>query len=223
MNSQLFAQALVKFLFGLSATWLLLFLPAGTLAYWNGWLLILLLFVPMFIAGLVLMVKKPDLLRKRLKMREEQAAQKTVILLSGMVFLCGFVICGLNHRYAWIVMPGWAVFAASVVFLLAYVLYAEVLRENAYLSRTVEIQEDQRIIDTGLYSVVRHPMYAAALLLFLSMPLVLGSIQAFALFLAFPFLLAWRIKNEERVLENALPGYAEYKERVRYRLIPLIW
>lgn len=223
MDVMLFRQALAKFALGLTATMLLLFVPAGTLAYWNAWLFIGLLFIPMFIAGLFLMARHPDLLRKRLRMKEAQAAQRRVILLSGLLFLAGFALCGLNHRFQWLVLPKWAVAMASVIFLLAYLLYAQVLRENAYLSRTVEIQEGQRVIDTGLYGIIRHPMYAATILLFLSMPLVLGSVQAFVLFCAYPLLLARRIENEEKVLEEGLPGYADYKRRVKYRIIPLIW
>ena len=202
---------------------LLLFLPAGTFSYWQGWLLMGILFVPMFIAGLVMLKKAPGLLRKRLGVREEESEQKTVIALSALMFLAAFIMAGLNFRFGWIVLPSWVSFAAAVLFLLAYALYAQVLRENAYLSRTVEVQENQKVIDTGLYGVVRHPMYMATLLLFLSMPLVLGSPISFVITLAYIPIIAKRIRNEEQVLEEGLPGYREYKKRVRYKVIPFVW
>ena len=223
MNSRLFTKAITRFLAGLLIVGLLLFVPAGTLAYWQAWLLTGILFVPMFIAGLVMMKKSPDLLRKRLNVKEEQSEQKTVILLSGLMFLAAFVFAGLNFRFQWIILPDWVSFAAAAVFLLAYALYAEVLRENAYLSRTIEVQENQKVIDTGLYGVVRHPMYMSTLLLFLSMPLVLGSLLSFVITLAYVPIIAKRIRNEEQVLEEGLEGYTEYKKRVKFKVIPFVW
>ena len=223
VNTKLFVQAVTRFLAGLLIVGLLLFLPAGTFAFWQAWLLIFILFVPMFIAGLILMKKSPDLLRKRLNAKEEQTEQKTVILLSGLMFLAAFIAAGLNYRFGWIILPGAVSFAAAIVFLLAYVLYAEVMRENAYLSRTVEVQENQKVIDTGLYGIVRHPMYMSTLLLFLAMPLVLGSVISFAIMLAYIPIISRRIRNEEQVLEEGLEGYREYKQRVRYKVIPFVW
>ena len=223
MDAKLFQQAIVKFRSGLLMVGLLLFLPAGTWAYWQGWLLMGILFIPMFIAGLVMMKKTPDLLRKRLDVREKQSEQKAVIALSGLMFLAAFVVAGLNVRFGWMVLPAWVSWAAAVVFLLAYALYAEVLRENVWLSRTVEVQENQKVIDTGLYGVVRHPMYMATLLLFLAMPLVLGSSISFIITLAYIPIIARRIRNEEQVLEEGLPGYREYKQRVKYKVIPFVW
>ena len=223
VNTKLFVQAVTRFLAGLLIVGLLLFLPAGTFAFWQAWLLIFILFVPMFIAGLILMKKSPDLLRKRLNAKEEQTEQKTVILLSGLMFLAAFIAAGLNVRFGWIQLPGAVSFAAAIVFLLAYVLYAEVMRENAYLSRTVEVQENQKVIDTGLYGIVRHPMYMSTLLLFLAMPLVLGSVISFAIMLAYIPIISRRIRNEEQVLEEGLEGYREYKQRVRYKMIPFVW
>ena len=223
VNTKLFVQAVTRFLAGLFIVGLLLFLPAGTFAFWQAWLLIFILFVPMFIAGLILMKKSPDLLRKRLNAKEEQTEQKTVILLSGLMFLAAFIAAGLNYRFGWIILPGAVSFAAAIVFLLAYVLYAEVMRENAYLSRTVEVQENQKVIDTGLYGIVRHPMYMSTLLLFLAMPLVLGSVISFAIMLAYIPIISKRIRNEEQVLEEGLEGYREYKQRVRYKVIPFVW
>ena len=223
MDKKLFSQAIVKFLLGLVLVGLLLFIPAGTFKYWNGWLFMGLLFIPMFIAGIVLMVKNPNLLRSRLKAKEEEREQKEVVALSGIMFLAGFIIAGLNFRFSWIVLPNIVVIISSVIFVIAYILYAEVLRENTYLSRTIEVQENQKVVDTGLYGVVRHPMYAVTILLFLSMPLVLGSIISFIIFLIYPFILAKRIKNEEEVLEKDLEGYKEYKQKVKYKMIPFIW
>ena len=223
MNSRLFTKAITRFLAGLLIVGLLLFVPAGTLAYWQAWLLTGILFVPMFIAGLVMMKKSPDLLRKRLNVKEEQSEQKNVILLSGLMFLAAFVFAGLNFRFQWIILPDWVSFAAATVFLLAYALYAEVLRENAYLSRTIEVQENQKVIDTGLYGVFRHPMYMSTLLLFLSMPLVLGSLLSFVITLAYVPIIAKRIRNEEKVLEEGLEGYTEYKKRVKFKVIPFVW
>ena len=214
---------MVKFLSGVLLLGLLLFLPAGTFAYWQGWLLMGILFVPMFVAGLVMMVKSPELLRRRLNAREEQTEQKQVIAWSGLMFLAAFLLAGLNFRFGWIVLPRWLVWTAAGLFLLGYLLYAEVLRENVWLSRTIEVQEHQKVIETGLYGIVRHPMYAATLLLFLSMPLVLGSVLSFAVMLLYLPIISKRIRNEEAVLEQGLEGYADYKKRVKYRLIPGIW
>ena len=223
MDTKLISQAIGKYLSGLLIVGLLLFLPAGTFAFWQAWLLIGILFIPMLIAGLIMMMKSPGLLRKRLDAREEESEQKAVIALSGLMFLAAFVVAGLNFRFKWIALPHWVSWAAAAVFLLAYALYAEVLRENVWLSRTVEVQENQKVIDTGLYGVVRHPMYMSTLLLFLSMPLVLGSVLSFAIMLAYIPIIAKRIRNEEKVLESGLEGYAEYKRRVRYKVIPLVW
>ena len=223
MDRKLFAQAMGKFIAGVILLALLLFVPAGTLRWQNGWLLMGLLFVPMFLAGLVMMAKSPELLRKRLNAKEEESEQRAVIVLSGVMFLAGFVLAGLDHRFGWTVLPRGVVVAASIVFLLSYLLYAEVLRENAYLSRTIEVQQGQKVIDTGLYGVVRHPMYAVTIFLFLSMPLILGSLPSFVLFLAYPAIIARRIRNEEQVLAAGLEGYADYTRRVKYRVIPWIW
>ena len=223
MDRKLFAQAMGKFFAGVVLMALLLFVPAGTIRWQNGWLLMGLLFVPMFLAGLVMMAKNPELLRKRLSAKEEESEQRAVVALSGVMFLIGFVLAGLNHRFGWAVLPQGAVIAASVVFLLSYLLYAEVLRENAYLSRTIEVQQGQKVIDTGLYGIVRHPMYAVTLFLFLSMPLVLSSPISFAVMLVYIPIIVKRIRNEEAVLEAGLDGYAEYKRRVRYLLVPGLW
>ena len=223
MDPKLFAQAITKFLGGLVLVGLLLFVPAGTFAYPQAWLLIGILFVPMFAAGLIMMKRSPDLLRRRLNAREGQSEQKSIIALSGLMFLAAFVAAGLNFRFGWIRLPNWVSWAAAILFLAGYALYAEVLRENVWLSRTVEVQEDQKVIDTGLYGVVRHPMYMSTLILFLSMPLVLGSVISFAIMLMYIPIIAWRIRGEERVLEAGLAGYAEYRKRVRYRVIPYVW
>ena len=223
MDLKLLFQAVAKFLSGLLLVGVLLFLPAGTFSYWQAWLLIGILFVPMFAAGLVMMGKSPDLLRKRLKAKEAQGEQRAVILLSALMFLAAFIAAGLGHRFGWLPLPGWVSWAAAGAFLLAYALYAEVLRENVYLSRTVEIQEGQKVIDTGLYGIVRHPMYMSTLVLFLAMPLVLGSLVSFGIMLFYIPIIAKRIRNEERVLEEGLDGYREYRTRVRYKVIPFIW
>lgn len=223
MTAKLFVQAIGKFLFGLVLVGLLLFLPAWSLKYWNGWLFLGILFVPMFIAGIVMMFKNPELLKKRLNAKEEEQEQKTVIALSGLMFLAAFIVAGLNFRFQWIVLPAWAVWIGVGVFLAAYLMYAEVLRENTYLSRTVEVQENQKVIDTGLYGIVRHPMYSATLFLFLSMGIVLGSPISVAILLLYIPIIALRMKNEEQVLEKGLDGYKAYKTRVRYKVIPFIW
>ena len=223
MRKNLAARAVSKYLAGLVMVALLLFVPAGSLAYTNGWLFISLLFIPMLVLGFVLLFKAPELLEKRLNAKEEQGEQRKVVGLSALLFLAGFVTAALDFRFGWSQLPGWLVLAASAVLLLSYGMYAEVMRENAYLSRTVEIQENQKVIDTGLYGIIRHPMYTSTILLFLSIPLVLGSGIAFLLFLAYPVLIAKRIRNEEQVLEEGLAGYREYKQKVKYRLIPFIW
>ena len=220
---KLFIEAIIKFTAGLILVGLLVFLPAGTFGYWQGWLFMGILFVPMFIAGLVMLAKNPNLLRSRLDAKEEQKDQDLVVKLSGLMFLAGFIVAGLGIRFGWYILPKGVVIAAAAAFLFAYVLYAEVLRENTYLSRTIEVQEGQTVVDTGLYGIVRHPMYAVTLLLFLAMPLVLGSVYAFLIFLAYPFIIAKRIKGEEAFLEKELAGYKEYKEKVKYRMIPFIW
>ena len=223
MDGRLFGRAITRFLGGVAVMGLLLFLPAGTLRWRQGWLLMGILFIPMFVAGLVMLRKSPGLLERRLNAKEEQAQQKKVIGLSALMFLAAFVVAGLNQRFRWIVLPETVRWVAAGVFLLGYLLYAEVLRENVWLSRTVDVQEHQEVVDTGLYGVVRHPMYMSTLLLFLSMPLVLGSILSFAIMLAYIPIIASRIRNEEQVLERGLAGYADYKGRVRYRLIPFMW
>ncbi len=223
MDRELFRQAMVKVLGGILLVGLLLFLPAGSLHYRQAWLLMGVLFVPMLAAGFVMLFKSPELLRKRLSAKEEQGEQRTVVALSGLLFIAAFVLAGLNWRFGWLILPDAVSWAAALVFLLGYVLYAEVLRENVWLSRTVEVQEGQKIIDTGLYGLVRHPMYMSTLLLFLSMPLILGSLYSFLLMLLYVPIIAKRIRNEEQVLEQGLAGYADYKRRVRYRIIPCVW
>lgn len=223
MDIKLFFQAIIKFILGVLLIGLLLFIPANTINYWNGWLFMGLLFVPMFITGIVLMIKNPELLRKRLNAKETEREQKQVVVYSGLMFLFGFIIAGLNYKYNWIVIPNIVVIISSILFILAYILYAEVLRENTYLSRTIEVKDNQKVIDTGLYGIVRHPMYAVTILLFLAMPLILGSIISFAIFLLYPIIIAKRIKNEEEILEKDLAGYLEYKKKVKYKIIPFIW
>ena len=223
MNIKLFLQAIIKFLLGVLIIGILLFIPAGTIEYWNAWLLMGLLFIPMFIVGIIMMIKNPDLLRKRLNAKENEKTQKIVIVISGIMFILGFVCAGLNFRYNWITLPNIVIIISSIVFAIAYILYGEVLRENAYLSRTIEVQKNQKVIDTGLYGIVRHPMYAVTILLFLSIPLILGSIISFFVFLIYPIIIAKRIKNEEEVLEKNLKGYKEYKNKVKYKMIPFIW
>lgn len=223
MNMNLFVQAITKYLLGITVVGLLIFLPAGTFLYFGGMLLMGILFVPMFFAGIVMMIKNPELLKKRLNAKEEQQEQNLVVKLSGLMFLAGFIIAGLGFRFDWYTLPRVVQISAAAVFLAAYMLYAEVLRENTYLSRTIEVQEGQKVIDTGLYGIVRHPMYSVTLLLFLSMPIVLGSIYSFFIFLAYPFIIVLRIKNEEKLLEKELDGYREYMQNVKYRLIPFVW
>ncbi len=223
MTLKLFISAITKFLLGICLVGLLIFLPAGSLSFFGGWLLIVILFIPMFFAGIVMMIKNPDLLKSRLNAKEKRQEQSIVVKLSGLMFVAGFVVAGLGYRFNLYTLPKGVSIGAAVVFLVAYILYAEVLRENTYLSRTIEVQENQKVIDTGLYGIVRHPMYSVTLLLFLSMPLVLGSIYSFLIFLAYPFIIAKRIKDEEKFLEKELDGYREYKQKVKYRLIPFIW
>ena len=223
MATKLFIQAISKFLLGVILVGVLIFWPVGTFAYFNGWLFMGILFIPMFLAGIVMMFVNPDLLKRRLDAKEEQRDQSIVVKLSGLMFLAGFMVAGFGVRFGWYVLPRGVVIGAAVVFLAAYALYAEVLRENTYLSRTIKVEEDQKVIDTGLYGTVRHPMYSVTLLLFLSMPLVLGSIYSFLIFLVYPFIIAKRIKGEEELLERELEGYSAYKQKVKYRLIPFIW
>lgn len=223
MNIKLFFSALTKFLLGLVLVGVLLFLPAGSFSYTGGWIFISLLFIPMLVLGAVLLIKAPELLEKRLSAKEKESTQKGVVAASGLLFFVGFVIAGLDHRFGWSHVPMWLVIVSSVILLASYALYAEVMRENAYLSRTIEVQEGQKVVDTGLYGIVRHPMYAVTVWLFLSIPLVLGSFWSLLCFLPYPIIMAVRILNEEKVLTEGLDGYADYKKKVKYRLIPFIW
>ena len=223
MTKKLLPQALAKFFLGVLLVGLLVFLPAGTLHYPQGWLFLGILFIPMFQAGLVMMAKNPALLKRRLDAKESHAEQDRMVKLSGLMFLAGFILAGLTFRFDWFVLPMDVSLGAAVVFLLAYGLYAEVLRENTWLSRTIQVQENQTVVDTGLYGIVRHPMYSATLLLFLSMPLVLGSLPSFVVFLVYPALIVGRLQHEETVLEQELAGYSAYKTKVKYRLIPFLW
>lgn len=223
MTSKLAFRAVSRYLLGVLLVGILIFWPAGTLDYLYGWILIIILFVPMLIAGIVLMIKNPNLLVERLDVKEKRSEQSTVIKLSGLMFLAGFIVAGLGIRLDWYILPLWVVVIASLIFVISYGLYAEVLRENTYLSRTIKVQENQKVIDTDLYGIVRHPMYSVTLLMFMSMPLVLGSVFSFLIFLAYPFIIARRIRDEEELLEKELDGYIEYKSRVKYRLIPFVW
>ena len=223
MNKELIRQGLAKFLIGVIMVMLIVFLPAGTFAYANGWLFMALLFIPMLIMGIVMLRKEPELLKKRLDSKEKESEQKEVVALSGIMFLAGFITAGLNFRFGWLMLPKWAVIIGAVLFLLSYAMYAEVMRENAYLSRTIEVQENQEVVSTGLYGIVRHPMYSATVMMFLSIPIILGSLISFVIFLIYPIIIAKRIKNEEKVLEQGLKGYTEYKHKVKHRLIPFIW
>lgn len=220
---KLLINALVKVISGIIMVGLLIFLPAGTIHYWNGWLLMGILFIPMIIAGFILYFKNPQLLEKRLNAKEKVGEQKLVILASGIMFIGGFLLAGFNYRYSWIVLPNWIVIVAAIIFILSYLMYGEVIRENKYLSRTIEVQEDQKVVDTGLYGIIRHPMYTATIFLFLSMPLILGSIYSFFIFLIYPVIIIFRLNNEEKFLEKELKGYKEYKKIVKYRLIPYIY
>ena len=223
MNIKLFLEAILKFLLGILIVSLLIFVPAGTINYFNGWLLMILLFIPMFIAGIIMMIKSPSLLKSRLNAKEVELEQKIVVKLSGLMFLIGFILAGLNYRYKWIMLSNIVVIIAAIIFLISYLIYAKVLRENAFLSRTIGVLKNQKVITTGLYKIVRHPMYTATIFLFLSMPLILGSLISFIIFLAYPFIIIKRINNEEKVLEKELKGYKEYKREVKYKLIPFIW
>ena len=220
---KLFGEAIIKILLGIILVSLLIFVPAGTINYFNGWLLCLLLFVPMFIAGIVMLIKSPNLLKKRLNAKEKIGEQKLVILLSLLMFVGGFVISGLDYRYGWSNLNNVVVIISCIVFLISYIGYAEVLRENAYLSRTIEVQENQKVIDTGLYGIVRHPMYLVTIFLFLSMPLILGSLYGFFIFLIYPLIIIKRLLNEEKFLKKELDDYTDYMKKVKYRLIPFIW
>jgi protein-S-isoprenylcysteine O-methyltransferase Ste14 len=223
MNIKLFSQAILKFILGIILVGALLFIPAQTLNYWNAWLFMGILFIPMFIAGIILMIKNPKLLKKRLNAKEKENEQKEVILYSGLMFLSGFIIAGLNYKYNWIKLPNIIVIISTILFLIAYILYAEVLRENTYLSRTIEVEKNQKVIDKGLYKIVRHPMYSITIILFLTIPLILGSIISFIIFLIYPIIIIKRIKNEEKILEKNLKGYTEYKKKVKYKVIPFVW
>ena len=223
IDKALLLQALIKFLAGLILFGLLLFLPAGTFEYWNAWVLIAALFGPMLVLGAVLLIKSPELLAKRLASKEKESQQKTVVALSALMFLASFILAGFDFRYGWASLPSWTVWAATGVLLLSYLMYAEVMRENAYLSRTIEVQDNQKVIDTGLYGIVRHPMYSATVFLFLSMPLILGSMMSFVVMLVYIPIINARIKNEEKMLSEGLPGYQEYKQKVRSKVIPFIW
>ena len=223
MSIKLFFEAIFKFLLGVLLVGLLIFIPAGTINFFNGWLFMGLLFIPMFIAGIIMMIKSPNLLKSRLNAKEKEKEQKKIVAISGLMFLMGFILAGLNYRFNWIDLPNVVVIISSIVFLLSYILYAEVLRENAFLSRTIKVEKKQKLIDTGLYGIVRHPMYLATIFLFLSMPLILGSLFSFLVFLLYPFIIIKRLNNEEKVLEKDLKGYKEYKKKVIYNLIPFIW
>ena len=220
---KLFIEAISKFLLGVVLIGLLIFLPAGTLKFINGWIFMGVLFIPMFIAGIVMLVKDPNLLRSRLDAKEKGKEQNLVIKLSGLMFVAVFIVAGLDYRYSWLEIPNWITYVGIALFLLAYVMYAEVLRENAYLSRTIKVQENQKVVDTGLYGIVRHPMYSATIVLFLAMPLILGSLISFFIMLIYPFLIGYRAINEEKFLTKELEGYEEYTKKVKYRLIPFIW
>ena len=223
MNKNLFLKAIIRYILGVVLVGILLFVPAGTLKFWNAWLFMGILFIPMFIAGIILMFKNPMLLKSRLDVKEQEQEQKYVILYSGLMFLFGFIIAGLNYRFSWIKIPNNIVIISSIIFLISYILYAEVLRENTYLSRTIKVQNNQKVVDTGFYGIVRHPMYTITIILFLTIPLMLGSIISFIIFLIYPFIISKRISNEEKVLEKELIGYIEYKKKVKYKLIPFIW
>ena len=220
---KLFIQAIIKFLFGVILVFALLFIPAGSLKYFNGWLFMGLLFIPMFIAGIIMMFINQDLLRRRLNAREKESEQKEVLIYSGLMFIFGFIIAGLNYRYNWSNIPNIIIIISLILFIISYILYAEVLRENTYLLRTIEVEKDQKVVDTGLYGIVRHPMYAITIILFLTIPLILNSIYSFIIFLIYPFVINKRIKNEEKVLERDLKGYKEYMKKVKYKVIPYIW
>ena len=223
MSIKLFIEALLKFLLGVILVGVLVFLPAGTLNYFNGWLFMGVLFIPMFLAGIIMMIKNPKLLKSRLESKEKQKDQGIIIKLSGLMFVIGFVLAGLDFRFSWINIPEFIPYIATVLFLFAYILWAIVLKQNTYLSRTIKVEEGQTVVDTGLYGIVRHPMYTATIILFLSMPLVLGSLVSFFIFLMYPILIVFRIIGEEKILEEELDGYKEYKKKVKWRIFPYIW
>lgn len=223
MSVKLFFEAITKFILGVVIIGVLIFLPAGTINYINGWIFMGVLFIPMFIAGIIMMIKDPNLLASRLDAKEKEKEQSLVVKLSGLMFLAGFIVSGLDYRYKWIELPDWTLYVSVALFILSYILYAEVLRENAYLSRTIKVQENQKVVDTGLYGIVRHPMYTATIILFLSMPIILGSLISFFIFLIYPILIGFRAVNEEKVLIKELEGYDEYIKKVKYRFIPFIW
>ena len=223
MNVKLFAEAVTKFLLGVILVGILIFIPAGTIKFFNGILFMIILFIPMFIAGIVMMIKSPELLRERLNAKEKETEQQLVVKLSGLMFVTGFILAGINYRLDWIILPNIVVIIASITFIISYILYAEVLRENMFLLRTIKVKDNQKLIDTGFYKVVRHPMYLITIPLFLSMTLILGSLISFIIFLIYPILIIKRINNEEKVLERDLKGYKEYKKKVKYKLIPYIW
>ncbi len=223
MDIKLFFQAIMKFVLGFIIVGLLIFIPAGSIKYFNGWLFMILLFVPMFFGGIFLLFKNPELLRIRLNAKEKEKDQKDVLIYSAIMFISGFIVAGLNYRFKWLELPNIVIIISSIVFIISYILYAEILRENTFLSRTIEVHDKQKVVDTGFYAIVRHPMYTITILLFLSMPLILGSIISFLIFLIYPFIIIKRINNEEKVLERDLKGYKEYKKKVNYKLIPFIW
>lgn len=223
MTIGLFIGAIIKFLLGVILVGLLVFLPAGSLSYTNGWIFMGVLFIPMFVAGVVMMIKNPKLLESRLNAKEKEKKQSLVVKLSGLMFIAGFVLAGLDYRFKWLVVNEIVTYIAVIFFILAYIMYAFVLKQNTYLSRTIEVVEDQKVIDTGLYGVVRHPMYSATIILFLSMPLILGSWISFFIFLLYPILIGFRAVNEEKYLVKELPGYSDYMKKVKYRIIPFIW
>ena len=220
---KLFFEAIIKFLLGIILVGLLIFLPAGTLKYLNGWIFMGILFIPMFLAGIIMVIKNPSLLKSRLDSKEKEKTQSIVIKLSGLMFIIGFVLAGLDFRFKWFTLPPLVSYIASGTLLLGYIMWGVVLKQNTYVSRTIKVEENQKVVDTGLYGVVRHPMYTASIILFLSIPLVLGSLIALGVFIFYPILIITRIFNEEKVLENELQGYKEYKKKVKYRLIPFIW
>ena len=223
MSRELAIRGVTRFISGVVMVAVMLLWPAGSWGYWNAWLLMGVLFIPILVLGIVMLIHSPTLLRKRLEGKEKEKQQRWVVALSGVMFIASFVVAGFNFRFAWATLPDWVTWIGVAIFLLSYVLYAEVMRENAYLSRTIEIQQGQRVIDTGLYSIVRHPMYSATILMFLSIPLILSSIISFVIMLVYIPIIAIRIKNEERILEDGLRGYKEYKQRVKYKIIPFVW
>lgn len=220
---KLFAEAIIKFLMGLIIVGLLLFIPAGTLKYYNAWMLICVLFIPMFIVGIILIFKNPMLLKSRIDAKENEKEQKYVIAISGLMFIVGFIIAGLNYRFSWIIMPRIIVIISIILFVISYILYGIILKENVYLSRTIKVVDEQKLVDTGFYKIVRHPMYLITIVLFLAIPLILNSFISFIIFLVYPLIIVKRINNEEKVLESELKGYKDYEKRVKYRLVPYVW